>query len=104
MSPRTAKKQNKAIEKYLKEEQKKKKGEIKLLLLGTSESGKSTIVKQIRNLYMNGYTEDERKDWIPVLHSNVIEVIKDLIEASIKFGYKVQNPVKFYFFFRFLHS
>ena len=38
---------------------------VKLLLLGTGESGKSTLFKQMRVLYGTGYSEEERKQVRP---------------------------------------
>lgn len=31
---------------------------VKILLLGTAESGKTTIIKQMRILHINGYTDE----------------------------------------------
>ncbi len=47
-----------------------------LLLLGTGESGKSTIFKQIISLYGTGFTENEKKEFLPVIHENIIVAAK----------------------------
>ena len=49
--------------------------EVKLLLLGAGESGKSTIVKQMKIIHETGYSDEERKQYKPVVYSNTIQVI-----------------------------
>lgn len=51
------KKNNKKIEEQLAKDRRKYKATQRLLLLGAGESGKSTIVKQMRILHVNGFTE-----------------------------------------------
>jgi guanine nucleotide-binding protein subunit alpha len=48
-----------AIDKQIDEDAKKLRRECKILLLGSGESGKSTIVKQMKLIYQNGYSRDE---------------------------------------------
>jgi hypothetical protein len=50
--------------------------EVKLLLLGAGESGKSTISKQMKIIHLNGFTEAELLGYKPILQSNAIETIK----------------------------
>ncbi|PRP73188.1 guanine nucleotide-binding protein alpha-1 subunit [Planoprotostelium fungivorum] len=64
--------------------------EIKLLLLGTGESGKSTITKQIRILHTDGYSAAELLSYRPIIYNNIVTVMKSLIEASQMFGYQVK--------------
>ena len=49
------KKNNKKIEEQLAKDRRKYKATQRLLLLGAGESGKSTIVKQMRILHVNGF-------------------------------------------------
>jgi len=65
---------------------------IKLLLLGTGESGKSTIFKQMQILYVNGFTEYEKKTFSHVVRRNVLESAQKLIMGIEKFGYGYSNP------------
>lgn len=55
----------------------------RLLLLGAGESGKSTIVKQMRILHVNGFSEKEKKQKIEDIKKN----IKDAITVSINIFY-----------------
>ena len=50
---------NRIIDDELEQDREKAKKEIKLLLLGAGESGKSTIVKQMRIIHGNGYSREE---------------------------------------------
>jgi len=73
---------NKEIESTLKREQKLLHSELKLLLLGAGESGKSTIAKQMKILHLDGFPEEDRNKFKPLIFSNVISAVQVLIEAS----------------------
>jgi len=51
---------------------------VKLLLLGTGESGKSTIFKQMRILYGSPNTEDDLRWYGVVVRKNIIDAIRQL--------------------------
>lgn len=70
---------SKGIEKNLDKSKEEEAQKIKLLLLGAGESGKSTVFKQMRILYSKGYSEDELRSFIPIIHGNVMSSIKTLI-------------------------
>uniref|UniRef100_A0A1I8BC67 Adenylate cyclase-stimulating G alpha protein n=1 Tax=Meloidogyne hapla TaxID=6305 RepID=A0A1I8BC67_MELHA len=69
---------NKEINKELKKDKKVLRATHRLLLLGAGESGKSTIVKQMRILHINGFNEQEKHEKIRDIRQNV----KDSITAS----------------------
>lgn len=54
----------------------------KLLLLGAGESGKSTVFKQIRIINSNGYSESELKQFRYIIHRNMLDSIKVLVEQA----------------------
>jgi GTPase SAR1 family protein len=54
----------------------------KLLLLGAGESGKSTLFKQMIQIYGKGYPESERKTFIPIIYNNIITTMKTLCAQS----------------------
>ncbi|KAJ3334616.1 hypothetical protein HDU91_002638, partial [Kappamyces sp. JEL0680] len=59
---RDAKKRNADIELFLKKERdiwELQNAEPRILILGTSDSGKSTLIKQLKILHGNGFTKDE---------------------------------------------
>ena len=61
------------IDKNIKLEAAMEESKIKLLLLGTGESGKSTIFKQMKILYGNGFTQEELERYKWHIWSNIVE-------------------------------
>ena len=57
--------------------------QIKLLLLGAGESGKSTIFKQMRVLYGAPLTDAEKQEFTPVVYSNTIMSMKSLCAQAV---------------------
>eukprot|EP00794_Sanderia_malayensis_P005667 gene5667-6363_t len=60
-----------------------------LLLLGSANSGKTTLLKQMRIINMQGFAEDERLKFTPIILSNIIccmlsaiDKMKDDLEES----------------------
>jgi len=58
----------------------------KLLLLGAGESGKSTLFKQMINIYGKGFPESERVSYAPIIYNNIITSMKTLCKQSANFG------------------
>ncbi|KAK1158539.1 guanine nucleotide-binding protein G(i) subunit alpha-2 [Acipenser oxyrinchus oxyrinchus] len=87
---KAASERSKMIDKNLREDGEKAAREVKLLLLGAGESGKSTIVKQMKIIHEDGYSEDECKQYRAVVYSNTIQSIMAIIKAmgnlKIDFG------------------
>lgn len=77
---------NDAIEQQLNMEKQKEKNEIKLLLLGAGESGKSTVLKQLRLLHQGGFTHQERLQYSQVIWADAIQSMKILIIQARKLG------------------
>ncbi|XP_037680056.1 guanine nucleotide-binding protein subunit alpha-15 [Choloepus didactylus] len=78
------------INKILLEQKKRDRGELKLLLLGTGESGKSTFIKQMRIIHGAGYSEEERRGFRPLVFQNVLVSMQAMVDAmdrlQIPFG------------------
>ena len=60
--------------------------------VGSGESGKSTIVKQMKIIHQNGYTVDELALYRHTIYKNVIDCAKALIGAMRQFEIEVGNP------------
>uniref|UniRef100_A0AC11ES40 G protein subunit alpha 15 n=1 Tax=Ovis aries TaxID=9940 RepID=A0AC11ES40_SHEEP len=69
------------INKILLEQKKRDRGELKLLLLGPGESGKSTFIKQMRIIHGAGYSEEDRKNFRPLVYQNIFISMRTMIEA-----------------------
>lgn len=63
----------------------------KILLLGAGESGKSTIFKQIKVLFQTGFDDYERRNYTSVVHANVFQAIKILLEGCEEFALEVEG-------------
>ena len=68
--------------------------ECKLLLLGAGESGKSTIVKQMRIIHGNGYNPEDCMSYRPVVYSNTIESLFAILHAMKVLGIEFSNPTR----------
>ncbi|KAJ6166579.1 G protein alpha subunit helical insertion [Penicillium chermesinum] len=53
---------------------------IKILLLGAGESGKSTIIKQMRIIHSRGFPNEERYQTRAVIYSNIVIAFKVLLD------------------------
>ncbi|KAI9754944.1 MAG: G-Protein alpha subunit [Chaenotheca gracillima] len=74
------------IDKAIRNDEKKKATEVKLLLLGAGESGKSTVLKQMKLIYTAGFSRAEKEDWRPIIFANINNAFKVIIEAADELG------------------
>ncbi|XP_060702430.1 guanine nucleotide-binding protein subunit alpha-11-like [Hemiscyllium ocellatum] len=84
---------NKKINKALKQQKQRRKRELKLLLLGTGESGKSTFIKQMRIIHGSGYSEEDRKAFAKLVFQNIITAVQSLVRAmdTLNIQYQLQE-------------
>jgi guanine nucleotide-binding protein subunit alpha len=76
-----AKARNDEIENQLKRDRLRAKNEIKMLLLGAGESGKSTVLKQMKLIHHGGYNDQERESYKEIIFSNTIQSMRAILEA-----------------------
>lgn len=60
---------------------------LKILLLGAGESGKSTIVKQMKIIHGNGFSREELSQYRPIVYANIIEGVCQVIRIAESLGY-----------------
>ncbi|KAI8585933.1 guanine nucleotide-binding protein subunit alpha [Geranomyces variabilis] len=75
------KKKNDEIDNALKKEKERSASEVKMLLLGAGESGKSTILKQMKLIHDNGYSAEERETFREIVFSNTVQSMRVILEA-----------------------
>ncbi|TFK49602.1 G-protein alpha subunit [Heliocybe sulcata] len=63
------------------EKLKKSKEDVKLLLLGQAESGKSTLQKQFQLMHNPASIEQERSSWRTVVYFNIVRSIKRILDT-----------------------
>jgi guanine nucleotide-binding protein G(i) subunit alpha len=55
---------------------------ILVVAIGAGECGKSTLLKQMRILHLNGFSEDEKRSvYRPLILKNTVESMQSLCEA-----------------------
>lgn len=75
------------LETETKQEQNDK--EFKILLLGLGESGKLTILKQMKVIHQNGYTQEELIEYKPFVYRNLLECAKAIAKCYKDVNYPV---------------
>ncbi|KAH3732246.1 G-protein subunit alpha 1 [Pelomyxa schiedti] len=60
--------------------------DIKLLLLGSGESGKSTLAKQMKIIHLNGYTDEERCSFKVAIYNNLVSSMRALVKGATTMG------------------
>ncbi|KAI9316562.1 guanine nucleotide binding protein, alpha inhibiting 3, isoform CRA_a [Obelidium mucronatum] len=97
--PKNAVLRSKEIDRQIADERGPK--EIKILLLGTAETGKSTVLKQLRIIHGGGFTDDDVQLFRSAVRKNIFDTVKILMDAmealQIPYGFdtKELDPKKF---------
>nr|8DZS_B Chain B, Guanine nucleotide-binding protein G(z) subunit alpha [Homo sapiens] len=93
---KAAAERSKMIDKNLREDGEKQRREIKLLLLGTSNSGKNTIVKQMKIIHSGGFNLEACKEYKPLIIYNAIDSLTRIIRALAALRIDFHNPDRAY--------
>jgi guanine nucleotide-binding protein G(i) subunit alpha len=64
-------------------------------ITGAGESGKSTIVKQMKIIHETGYTGEECEQYRPVVYSNTIQSLMAIIRAmgQLRIDFRDHNKI-----------
>mmetsp|Transcript_5559 Transcript_5559/g.14065 ORF Transcript_5559/g.14065 Transcript_5559/m.14065 type:complete len:350 (-) Transcript_5559:238-1287(-) len=82
---------NKDIDSQLRNEKRGQKKEVKMLILGAGDSGKSTVAKQFRLINGVNFTEQERQLHLKVILANIVESAKLLVKICHCRNYELKN-------------
>lgn len=69
---------------------------IKILLLGTGESGKSTVLKQMKILHFQGFSDREKMEQAEIIRDNLHDSLCEVLKHLPKLGLHLdpQNQVR----------
>lgn len=96
MSVKEEKAANKLIEKEIHEAEEEllKNPPACLLLLGPGDSGKTTLLKQMKILHGEGFSDVDRLDNLKKIRQNIIENMQALIKAAETLGLALSEPAE----------
>lgn len=69
------------VEKHLKESKVRRDAQVKILLLGSGDSGKSTVLKQMRLIHKVGFTPEEIESYRQLVFNNLVQGMRLILEA-----------------------
>jgi len=84
--------QNRQVEDFLKDSRPTDLLDFKILLLGAGESGKSTVVKQLKAIYKNTIDDSELLSYAINIHKNTVQCMQVLLEAADNLVIPIKNP------------
>ncbi|KAF9916995.1 hypothetical protein FBU30_001042, partial [Linnemannia zychae] len=73
--------QSKKIDLAIKQDERRSKLEVKLLLLGAGEAGKTTIIKQMKLMHASGFSIPEREAFRGFVFSNLVGSMQSILSA-----------------------
>uniref|UniRef100_A0A2K5KME2 Guanine nucleotide-binding protein subunit alpha n=1 Tax=Cercocebus atys TaxID=9531 RepID=A0A2K5KME2_CERAT len=84
---------NDQIERQLRRDKRVASRELKLLLLRTGESGKSTFIKQTRIIHGSGYSNEDKRGFTKLVYQNIFTAMQAMIRAmdTLKIQYKYEH-------------
>lgn len=87
-----ARAKSEGIDRQLQTWAKQEQGVIKILLLGAAESGKSTLVKQMKIIHHSGFSHDELMSFKPAVLDNLLGSMKYVLTGMGLLRINLENP------------
>ncbi|VVC88841.1 unnamed protein product [Leptidea sinapis] len=83
---------SKEIDRILEKDKQALRRQVKLLLLGAGESGKSTFLKQMRIIHKVKFEPELVREYQHVIYQNIVKGIQVLVDARDKLAIPWENP------------
>ncbi|KAG0687914.1 guanine nucleotide-binding protein subunit alpha [Pichia californica] len=83
--------QDNKVEKMMQKSKANKKNQVKMLLLGAGESGKSTVLKQMRLLHLGGFSSQERIQYKNIIWADTVASMQTLIIQARNLGIQLES-------------
>ena len=80
------------IDRQIAQEKVQYRRQVKVLLLGAGESGKSTFLKQMRIIHGQDFDNDALNEFRPIIYGNILKGMKVLADARRKLRLEWQDP------------
>ena len=80
------------IDRQIAQEKVQYRRQVKVLLLGAGESGKSTFLKQMRIIHGKDFDSDALNEFRPIIYGNILKGMKVLADARRKLRLEWQDP------------
>jgi len=62
-----------------------------LMFIGAGESGKSTILKQMKLIHASGFSNSDRHDYRAIIFANLLTSVKAILEAMDGYGIEFED-------------
>lgn len=59
---------------------------------GAGESGKSTVLKQMKLIYATGFSKNEKLEWKPVVFNNIVQSFRLIYDAMNELSIPFEQP------------
>jgi len=67
--------------------------ELSLLLVGAGDSGKSTIAKQMKLIYLDGFTDEDGEFYKHIIFENILECLTEICFGIEKLNYVIDDVI-----------
>eukprot|EP01133_Synstelium_polycarpum_P012830 gene12830-15060_t len=85
-------KTNTQVDEFLRQAGKDAMLDFRILLLGAGESGKSTVVKQLKSIYKIQVDDAELQSYAANIHKNTVLCMQVLLEAGETLNIEINDP------------